>query len=62
MNGLNSFIAAHQLPLDVLTTLINPLLKDICPATDFSSIDAAKYMDSIRQLVKDLPPVITRYI
>lgn len=43
------------------------------PAPDISSVDATKYMDSIRQLVKDLPPillmnssthlpVITRYI
>ena len=77
------YSAIHQLPLDVLATVINPLVKDICPnsqmilmklpAPDISSVDATKYMDSIRQLVKDLPPillmnssthlpVITRYI
>lgn len=63
--------------------MVNPILKDVCPNSQMILMklpnvncdihDASIYMDSIRRLVKDLPPillmnssthlpVITRYI
>lgn len=71
------------MPPAVLAEVVNPILKDVCPNSQMILMklpnvncdiqDASVYMDSIRRLVKDLPPillmnssthlpVITRYI
>ena len=79
---LKSFVALYNIPVDVLASVVNPVLKDVCPNSQMilmklpikmEECDAVKYMNSIREIVKDLPPillmnssthlpVITRYI
>ena len=85
-NGQNRslFVALHLLPLDVLAKIINPLLKSVCANSqmilmklyspkEVNATDPSEYMKNLRNLVKDLPPmllmnssthlpVITRYI
>ena len=78
----SSSVALYNLPVDVLASVVNPVLKDVCPNSQMilmklpikmEECDAVSYMNSIREIVKDLPPillmnssthlpVITRYI
>lgn len=54
------------MPFDVLAAVVNPLLKELCPASEMilmklSSPEegkAGEYMKALRALVKDLPPML----
>ena len=59
-------VAVHVLPFDVLAAVVNPLLKELCPASEMilmklPSVEegkAGEYMKALRALVKDLPPML----
>ena len=59
-------VAVHVLPFDVLAAVVNPLLKELCPASEMILMKlpspeegkAGEYMKALRALVKDLPPML----
>ena len=59
-------VAVHVLPFDVLAAVVNPLLKELCPASEMILMKlpnpeegkAEEYMKALRALVKDLPPML----
>lgn len=65
---LKSFVALYNIPVDVLASVVNPVLKDVCPNSqmilmklpipDEDMNKAGDYMTNLRALVKDLPPML----
>lgn len=64
--GVGVSVAVHVLPVDVLAAVLNPMLKELCPASQMILMKlpspeegkAKEYMKSLRALVKDLPPML----
>lgn len=57
-----------MLPFDIVATLVNPLLRQLCPnsqmilmklyAPDANTDSPSEYMKQLRLLVKELPPIL----
>ena len=62
----NVSVALHVLPFDVMAAVLNPLLRELCPASEMILMKlpspeegkASEYMKALRALVKDLPPML----